>query len=325
MVISVHAYLDDPEERYVGNRLVHADAWVAFDRSGAYMATVGPRGCIEVRRLDDGSVVSLGEPGQFHRFQFDWTGQFLISAGWYVRKPSRLRAGLFEIRSAHLVGECENFGLPALHPGGRVVASAVPEQGESEIFFHRLTDRLENFSLKLHDTVEITGLSFSPRGRELAVTGQDDFFAYAVVDFPSCTTRFSKGYELTERHYAPFSLCRECIFSADGKTVFFAFPTGHIVQLDSQSGDEVSRWRAHDGSVTTMSIRHDLHLLASGGVDGKINLWQLPATAPPGPAEARAAAAEFEAAHEIVTKREPPWQLPTIQVEYPECQPPLLE
>jgi hypothetical protein len=288
---------------------MHYDAWVACDEAGSQIATVGPRGRIEVRRLDNDSVVSLGEPGQFDRFQFDWTGRFLIAVGWYVRNPDLLRAGLFDIQNAQIVGECEHVGLPSLHPGRRILASAINHQGDSEICFHRLTDKLENFNFRVNDIFEITGITFSPRGRELAVIAQDDFFAYAVLDFPSCATRFSHVDDLSERDYAQFSLCRECVFSADSRSVFFPSPWGYIVQLDSDTGSEISRWQAHDGAVTSVSIRHDLHMLVSGGVDGMIKLWQFPATTTSDPTEAQSAAAQFEAAHEIISQREQLWQM----------------
>jgi len=70
-------------------------------------------------------------------------------------------------------------------------------------------------------------------------------------------------------------------FSPDSKLVFFggyAKPDNResdIFALETETGRELGRWKAHQGNVTSLAVSHDGQRLASGGEDEAICVWDV--------------------------------------------------
>jgi WD40 repeat protein len=52
---------------------------------------------------------------------------------------------------------------------------------------------------------------------------------------------------------------------------------GLIRLLEVATGRELARWQAHESGVTALAFYRDGDTLASGGSDGTLKLWNLPA------------------------------------------------
>ncbi len=70
-------------------------------------------------------------------------------------------------------------------------------------------------------------------------------------------------------------------FSADSKRVYFGgygdsnSHEGYIVAVDSETGRELGRWKAHQGNITSLAVSLDNKWLASGGEDETIRVWDV--------------------------------------------------
>ena len=72
---------------------------------------------------------------------------------------------------------------------------------------------------------------------------------------------------------------RVAIFSDDGKTLFTGggegTNPGEICVLDADTGKLLRSWRGHDRQINALALSPDARVLASGGADGRIKLWDV--------------------------------------------------
>ena len=64
-------------------------------------------------------------------------------------------------------------------------------------------------------------------------------------------------------------------FGPDGRQLFGLSGTGSIIALDAMTGEDIGRWEAHAGLVTTLDVQHRTGTLVSGGLDGEVKIWML--------------------------------------------------
>jgi WD40 repeat protein/serine/threonine protein kinase len=65
-------------------------------------------------------------------------------------------------------------------------------------------------------------------------------------------------------------------FSPDGQYVATATKDGFVRLWRVKTGQELSKWHAHEDNATTVAFSHDGRYLATGGWDAKVKIWDVP-------------------------------------------------
>lgn len=189
-----------------------------------------------------------------------WKNGVLATASWDST------AKIWELKAhdkksgSHLVLELE-------HDAG-VACVSLDAQGE-----HLVSGTVEGcVSLwKLHGPVctgqfgiheaAVSSVSFSPDGLRVASCSEDKMLK--VLDVQTGTVLFSKNAGWPMR-----CLCW------DGATVFTGCDSGSLLVWDLLSAKLVATVPAHSGPVTCVHVSEDGSLIATGGSDGKVVVWQ---------------------------------------------------
>ncbi len=286
-----------------GDFYVRRGADVAISSDGSRVACVGPRSALEIYGPREPSPLVVGAPGQFASLCFDKTGRRLIATGWMGVRPPPLdelavpQAALIDVDAGLVLAERVLVGSPVvLHPSGQLFVSALNDEDVCHIRFHRTSNSLEPTKRIVEDSVRITAIECSPDGRSLAYVSQDSGFGISVLDMPTLKPKFSRFYEyprILPFHYQP-RWC--CAFGADGYSIFWPTPSGHVIELDSHSGAELNCWRAHESSILSIAVREDLGLIFTGDAVGLIKVWRLPPShSPKGASDPNRVVQEFNA------------------------------
>ena len=122
---------------------------------------------------------------------------------------------------------------------------------------------------------DIVALAFSPDGATLGGAGS---FSGEVKLWNVATARELPSLKSPDR------LSTSLAFAPNGQTIIAGYgatsPTrqsdGMIQYWDMASGQERTRLEQHTQGVTCLSLSPDGTLLASGGPDGNVRLWQTP-------------------------------------------------
>jgi WD40 repeat protein len=123
------------------------------------------------------------------------------------------------------------------------------------------------------------GVSFSPDGSTIATSDSD-----GLVRLWNAET----GSESSALH-CPFSIVNDLAFSPDGQLLAAVSsraktqvlphalrPSGRITIWDVRRRTIVAEYRGHAGGSACLAFSPNGRILATGGVDGSINLWNVP-------------------------------------------------
>jgi WD40 repeat protein len=258
----------------------------AFSPDGKLLAAVGMNRPVQLWRVPEGKLEqSLGSaegPEDYRGYSaviFSASGKLVVATSL-----GQLRTEVYEVKSGKLVetywGDAFNTGF-ALHPEGQILANIMNDQGENNIRFGILTDSFQGYNLQLEGYTDFGGMAFSPDGKALALVGGVPPVDLQVHTFPSLKMRFEETFEPPHELAKPWifeggsPFVERVVFSPDSKRLICPAPTGHLLELDALKGKQLRKWKAHEGVATTVDIRYADMLLASGGMDGAIKLWQL--------------------------------------------------
>src|SRR5439155_15874137 len=115
--------------------------------------------------------------------------------------------------------------------------------------------------------VQIFGAALTPDGRYLATGATDWKLRYWDVANGKESGQLARGVWLLP----------VLAFSSDGRKIALSFhgqPSGGIAVFERATGEEILRWEA-PGPIAALATSPKLPLLASGGMDGVIRLWDL--------------------------------------------------
>ncbi len=238
----------------------------------------------------------------FHRIVFADSGRVVVAGG--IGQP---RAQVYDFETGAMVGLLwYGFRPYAVHPQGETVSMVVEDQGGADMRFMRLgtsfqrvdreigwgpprvrvSDEEDKWGWGIPSVLEICSMVFSPHGNAFALSGDapesgDRTMALSVHDFPSLRTRFVRDVVLGEgmssellpvpwwRTIQPFA------FGPGGRRLYALSGTAFISILDSLTGEEMIRWEAHAGLVSTLDIQQRSGTLVSGALDGEVIAWKL--------------------------------------------------
>ena len=109
----------------------------------------------------------------------------------------------------------------------------------------------------------VWSLAFSPDSGELASAGADG------------TARVWNLSQTIEWLTLPGSRAMHAIgVSADGKTIVFAGQDKHIHTFDLSAGKQTRLPSGHAGPITSLALRKEADVLATGSIDGTVRLWR---------------------------------------------------
>jgi RNA polymerase sigma factor (sigma-70 family) len=113
-----------------------------------------------------------------------------------------------------------------------------------------------------HEAGHITRLAYSADGRTVTSYSADQ----TVRQWDPVTGRQARLIN------TPDTAARAACLAPDGKSVACVSWAGHLRVLDLE-GKELRRWKAHEGQVTVVAYAPGGKLLASGGMDQAVILW----------------------------------------------------
>lgn len=212
-------------------------------------AAAASRAVVQIRptegALPEGAVRRLGTPG-FHyadsvnAIAVSPDGRTVVAAG---------ASGLFSLR-------------------GR--KSWAPRRGVPVVFWdletHKKTRQVNGY------WSTITSLAFSPDGKRLAAAGAEAH----VWDVDSWQEHF---FDDNDYKRPQFNMS-QAAFSRDGSRVAFAGKNGRICVCRADNGAVLLTLEGHKSEATSVAFAPDDTLLASGGNDGTVRLYELPSGKP---------------------------------------------
>jgi WD40 repeat protein len=139
------------------------------------------------------------------------------------------------------------------------------------------------------DNIQVRVLAFSPDGKLLAAGGLNGMVT--VLDTASRSVVKAFRAHNRGRTWASDSPVNALVFRRDARTLVSAGDDGVIRGWDARSGKPQGRpLGGHEGGVAALALAADDQILASGGVDERVVIWDLdqaaglgePATSAPG-------------------------------------------
>jgi WD40 repeat protein len=167
----------------------------------------------------------------------------------------------------------------AQHTEKRVFVVATAVDGGGDVFFGRVGMRERSLRFSQHDVRYAVGFSvraagFSHDGRTLALVGGTGGVQIETVAFPPLRRRVRRrAIEGVPGSPGPAD---GVAFDPTGSAFWLGDPTGHLSLVDVGTGEVVTRVAAHDGPVTSLDVRYSRRMIATGGADGFVKLWELP-------------------------------------------------
>lgn len=238
----------------------------------------------------------------FNRVAFSDSGRFIIAG-----PTAGLRARVYEFEAGTVVGSLwEGFEPFTVHPRWELLAMVRNDQGGTVIRFARVpepfrrdegdigwgsprvqvSDEEDEYGWFVPSMVNVYGMVFSAAGDAFVLSGGadgcDDYpLTVSVHDFPSLCTRFERqielGHEVSDGGLLGpwWTSIQSFAFGPDGHHLYGLSGAGQIIALDAMTGEEIRRWEAHAGLVTTLDVQQRTATLVSGGLDGEVKVWRL--------------------------------------------------
>ncbi len=126
----------------------------------------------------------------------------------------------------------------------------------------------------------ITSLAFSPNGKRLVTSSNLDE-EILVWDIPAEIGNFGQVEPQTWGNDLLSHRSTGSIFSADGDAIFASGVDHSVLVLDVDGRISIGKsYFGHDGEISSLARGPDGRLLASGGKDGSIILWNLDGVGP---------------------------------------------
>jgi WD40 repeat protein len=229
-------------------------------------------------------------PSRKPKSELSWTDATALG---FLRKGEVLvlgldgRAPLLEHVEFRRLAEMRTSGAAsaiAQHTERRVFVLAAAVEGGSDVFFGRIGLRERTLRFTQHDVRYAVGFpvcaaGFSHDGRTLAlVGGMGGVVDVETVAFPPLRRRVRRrAIEGAPGSPGPAD---GIAFDPIGAAFWLGDPTGHLSLVDVGTGEVVNRIAAHEGPVTSLDVRYTRRMVATGGADGLVKLWELP-DAPP--------------------------------------------
>jgi WD40 repeat protein len=245
------------------------DVWgTAFSPDGKQIVTVASQGAVKVWDAADGKELkTLGQhEGGATCLAFNAAGTRLVTAGldglvrvWDWPRGELLRA---------LEGLPNRIQTIAFSADGTLLAGGT----QSRVLVWEVATLQQRHSL---DTAGSGLLGFTPDGRTL-VTGPHDLPAdqeRAFMRWDVSTWTSSAPLDVP----GPSNVMAGRL-SRDGRTVYlmsYVPPEARLGAYDAVTGDERFPNAGHAAMVWAISVRPDGRMLASGGRDGRVCLWDL--------------------------------------------------
>src|SRR5262249_15248045 len=119
---------------------------------------------------------------------------------------------------------------------------------------------------------QVNCLAFAPRGRQLVSWEEGSTLRLWDSTTGKLVRKWSASDDTTFGGAA--SLIYQIAFSRDGKRVLCGTTNGAIDVWDHDKGKRVARWVGHNGRSTALAIAPLGGLVASGGADHTVRLWE---------------------------------------------------
>lgn len=124
---------------------------------------------------------------------------------------------------------------------------------------------LPGLYMTIQDDRELEAIAFSPDAKYLATGSRDDALRVYNIDQGTSVVRWK-----FERRI------ESVVFSSDGRYIAAGSNDGHAAVFDMETKERVGPWLDHPEEVDVVDLNADATLLATGGSDGMVRVWEIP-------------------------------------------------
>ncbi len=257
--------------------MVHA---AAYAPDGATLASAGTDGAVRRWAVRDGqeSATLGGHDGDVNALAYSPDGRWLATGG--KDRTVRLREAESGAEAAVLAGHDGQVGEVAFAPAGGLLATAGGPDGTVRLWDAETGEELA----RLEHERRVFAMAFSPDGRTLA-TGDGGWEEGPRRPMPGVIRLWEVPTGRLLRSFAAHGAMVESLkFSPDGRTLASAsgadysgatwqFARGEVKLWDAGTGQQRAAWKAHENLIAWVGFSPDGKVLATGGWDGVVTLW----------------------------------------------------
>ena len=233
----------------------------SFSQDGKILAVAIADGTVTLWSAENGSLLKIlkGHSKGVLGISFSPDGKILASASadssvklWNIENGIELKT---------LTGHGKEVWSVGFSPDGNILASASADGTVKLWNVHNGTEELKPL---WKQSGQVTGVSFSPDGKTLAISGSGTVNLWNVNNGTLLKTLEADGIEVTGVSFSP-----------DSKTLASAGSEGTVKLWDVEKGTQIQTLEGHLGQVTSVSFSPDGKTLASAGIDKTVKLWNL--------------------------------------------------